>query len=377
MGSFNQRHLLDVGKILTDLIQHLDTFVEELAEYPEPIQERLKPTITKTTAMLQAKSDILLNTILDSDLKVFDLNRPEREEEEERPQNPSSPAANRGSKQNSRRYLPKLNGDNREQKPRMKDFPQDFPPSNIMMDLSLRSPEVHREAEEKTGEKDVSLHEVNVELSGDKRLAQSMKDIKKYKQMQKEFQVFRFLARNGVIDRDSQEFQKFKEHYDHLWTDINVSLRRLEQLLQQYAIPTAHVKGEELARKVSSMQAAGLKETLLECLVNRDQVETLMLIPGRRFVTRTEAAVREAAILIQGSARRFLAIQQASRRSKEKFAAPKLQGFWKVCKERMTRRNRLLKRRAEQEETWRDLKANLKQNWKRFLTGPRVRCICI
>ena len=372
MAGFDQRHLLDVGRILSDLEGELDAFVEEAEEYPEPLQSRIKAAVTKATSMLQSKSDILVNTILNSDLKSIDLANTAKSREEPS-NNPSSPVDQRPSGVRNKKSLPKLTGQHKKGT-KSSSSPHEYLPANIMMDLTLRSSEVEREEEQPQNDADKAavMHEVNIELSGDKRLAESMKEIKRYKVMQEEFKVFRLVARNGRINRQSKEFVHFKERYQHLWTDIKVSFLDMEKLLQQYSVPTAHIKGEELASKVSALQTACTREALLDCIVNRDQVETLMQIPGRRFMTRTESAVKEAAIAIQSTIRRYLAILEASDRGRKKDAIPLLQGFWKVCKQRMIRRNKLLQRKAENEATWRELQAALKTSWKTMLDGQRV-----
>ncbi|XP_052277313.1 IQ domain-containing protein H-like isoform X2 [Dreissena polymorpha] len=95
----------------------------------------------------------------------------------------------------------------------------------------------------------------------------------------------RFAVQNGRIRDTSSEFLSFKQHYCLTWGSIVTTLKHMEKMLSNFAVPVAFINGDrlaDLAEEFELEQPPSLDD-LLSCIVNRDDVENIIYKPGRRF----------------------------------------------------------------------------------------------
>jgi len=96
----------------------------------------------------------------------------------------------------------------------------------------------------------------------------------------------KFVIQNGKVQSNSQDFVHFKNYYCLSWGSIIMLLQKLEKLTTDYSIPIAFVDGDRLA-DLSLFFELGPKPTikdLLMCVINNEDVERIILIPGRRYM---------------------------------------------------------------------------------------------
>ena len=110
---------------------------------------------------------------------------------------------------------------------------------------------------------------------------------------------------DGRTVRDCPDFQCFKQSHSTSWLVIENLLSQVETLMRDYSVPTAFVDGQRLV-DMSLYFELGPPPTmkdLLLCVNNSEQVEKIILIPGRRYLAPDGPAM--AATLIQKRWRGF------------------------------------------------------------------------
>ena len=91
----------------------------------------------------------------------------------------------------------------------------------------------------------------------------------------------RFPIQHGHTKESSNEYTAFRQHYCLTWGPIVSTLKRLEKVLQEYAVPIAFVNGDKLADLALEYELEIQPSTLelFSTLVNLEDVEALVKTP--------------------------------------------------------------------------------------------------
>ncbi|PVD19960.1 hypothetical protein C0Q70_20454 [Pomacea canaliculata] len=99
-------------------------------------------------------------------------------------------------------------------------------------------------------------------------------------------QNHRFAIQHGKVRDTQPEFLAFKQHYCLTWGSIVTTLKYLERMLANFAVPVAFINGDKLADlsiEYELEKAPSISE-FLSVIVNREDVEAIISKPGRRFL---------------------------------------------------------------------------------------------
>uniref|UniRef100_A0A8B9L7N0 IQCH-like ATP-grasp domain-containing protein n=1 Tax=Astyanax mexicanus TaxID=7994 RepID=A0A8B9L7N0_ASTMX len=134
---------------------------------------------------------------------------------------------------------------------------------------------------------------------------------------------------DGRIDPCCTEFCAFKKQYCLCWGPLMEALWRLEQLMQEYAVPHARVCDQRLVALMQTGEldwGGGGVGHLLSVLENQEEVWELMRRPGQRY--RGEGGRQAAAERIQASWRCHQARTAYLRQQRRKWAAETIAISW-------------------------------------------------
>lgn len=182
----------------------------------------------------------------------------------------------------------------------------------------------------------------------------------------------RFAIQHGKV-RDAQpEFLAFKQHYCLTWGCIVTMLKHLEKMLTNYAVPVAFIHGDRLADLAVQFElekAPGLPE-LLSVIVNREDVEAIVLKPGRRFMGPNGSVV--AATQIQSAWRRYRDRSQYLEYRRLKWAAGVIAISWIMHIKMAKMRHQLRETRTRQFENFKKRSKKFSASWDRIKKSKRV-----
>ncbi|XP_071965031.1 IQ domain-containing protein H-like [Antedon mediterranea] len=177
----------------------------------------------------------------------------------------------------------------------------------------------------------------------------------------------RFAIQHGRACENSKDYAAFKQHYCLSWGNISSTLKLLEKLMMEYAVPLAFVNGDrlaDLALEYELEKDPSIPE-LLSVIINKDDVEALIRRPGRRYLGPRGTHV--AASKIQSTWRRYKDRQAYLEYRRKKWAAGVIAISWimnvKMAKIRknlkLTRKQELVNFKVKSEKlqkTWSRLK---------------------
>ena len=126
----------------------------------------------------------------------------------------------------------------------------------------------------------------------------------------------------------------------------------MEYLLTTFSIPIAYINGQNLAQL--AMDDIGVvavtRRELLECILNGEEVLSLIKTPGRRF--QGPEAPKIAATLIQSIVRMYLQLKKRHQNFEREALARKIQSLWCVSQTQRAFQRTLRTRRHAQEDAW-------------------------
>mmetsp|Transcript_93916 Transcript_93916/g.251355 ORF Transcript_93916/g.251355 Transcript_93916/m.251355 type:complete len:1102 (-) Transcript_93916:179-3484(-) len=123
-------------------------------------------------------------------------------------------------------------------------------------------------------------------------------------------------------------YRSLKQKHRRIWTAVSTALRRIEDICRRSEVPVCVVDGAALAALITAApRVAPSDASLMSCIVNREDVENFVKVPGSRFLgtAREEAA----ATYIAATRRMVLQQREMARRKRAAEAASVIQQGWR------------------------------------------------
>lgn len=190
-----------------------------------------------------------------------------------------------------------------------------------------------------------------------------------YAEIMDEFSLHQFIIRKGKT-LETPEFQSFVRAHQSRWGRISELVRCLEGVMVQYSVPIAYVDGKTIAMLAEDELHTPSLDELLSCLVNENQVRSLVKVPGRRFVSAdadtTAVTVIQATWRMHRQRLRFYRMAIAAR------AARIIQRRFRVFCSTKALRVRVATLRAERLNLWRQQQQHFCSSWQEVQSERRV-----
>uniref|UniRef100_W5N947 IQ motif containing H n=1 Tax=Lepisosteus oculatus TaxID=7918 RepID=W5N947_LEPOC len=186
------------------------------------------------------------------------------------------------------------------------------------------------------------------------------------------FCVSPFFILNGQVEETAPEFSRFKRHYCLSWGSLAGALRRLTQVLREYAVPVAVVSGPRMAELAQGgeLDGGGLSSgDLISTLLNQEEVWEIVRRPGQRY--RGEGGTEAAAVAIQTSWRCYRVRSAYLRYRRQKWAAGVIAISWLLHAQMARTRKALQASRQRHLENFRSRAEHLAANWKHIRSSRR------
>eukprot|EP00111_Clytia_hemisphaerica_P002942 TCONS_00008338-protein len=184
--------------------------------------------------------------------------------------------------------------------------------------------------------------------------------------------IHRFIIQQGQTDTSKQDFIIFKQYYCLSWGSILSLIHRLEKMLIDFSVPIAVVDGDKLADMALYFEC-GPKPTirdLLLCILNTEDVEKLIMIPGRRYMAPD--GQERAAIKIQSTWRCHVKHSTYLEYRRRKWGAGMIALNWIMhCKMSMIRKE-LRTNQVQYLQNARVRAKKLEADWQRLKTSKRL-----
>nr|CCC47321.1 conserved hypothetical protein, fragment [Trypanosoma vivax Y486] len=192
-----------------------------------------------------------------------------------------------------------------------------------------------------------------------------------YAELLDEYSMHEFIIRKGVTLRNTPEFASFKRRNTPGWGNIELVIRKLEQFLKDYAIELAFVDGKKVAA-IAAFQVDDIlsREDMLQCIVNRDDVERLTN-NVRQLYSTGHAGVRLAAQKIQATWRMFAQRIAYKHLIVGMRAATVIQRGWKLYMLHCITRKTIKATHDAQLLRWRKTMEEFRQRWPQIQSGRR------
>nr|XP_015198584.1 PREDICTED: IQ domain-containing protein H isoform X2 [Lepisosteus oculatus] len=181
-----------------------------------------------------------------------------------------------------------------------------------------------------------------------------------------------FTILNGQVEETAPEFSRFKRHYCLSWGSLAGALRRLTQVLREYAVPVAVVSGPRMAELAQGgeLDGGGLSSgDLISTLLNQEEVWEIVRRPGQRY--RGEGGTEAAAVAIQTSWRCYRVRSAYLRYRRQKWAAGVIAISWLLHAQMARTRKALQASRQRHLENFRSRAEHLAANWKHIRSSRR------
>ena len=160
---------------------------------------------------------------------------------------------------------------------------------------------------------------------------------------------------------NTPEFVSFHRLNTEHWGAVSFVLSKLEAFLIQYSVNLAYIDGHQLVKLATDDLPRLTRSDLLSCILNNDEVATVVFTPGQQF--KGKNARELAAVLIQSVVRRFLVQRKFHGKSVNELAARKIQNRWHVFHPSRSLRHTLRDLRREQTTKWKELTLAFQLNW--------------
>eukprot|EP00945_MAST-04E_sp_MAST-4E-sp1_P006243 g6243.t1 len=194
--------------------------------------------------------------------------------------------------------------------------------------------------------------------------------IRGYNELLDEYSLHQFIIRKGKTLTTTPEFKSFRRTNLALWGSITSVITSLEQILEQYQVPVAYIDGKTVVQLAADELTQPSTDDLLQCIVNIDQVNTMLKMPGRRYVGEEGPGL--AATKIQSIFRRHMSRTSYLNYQEAAKAASAIQIGWRQSQEYFTNRARLRQKRDDEENRWDDLTNTFRSRWEEIQEKRRV-----
>ncbi|KAG7386289.1 hypothetical protein PHYPSEUDO_000417 [Phytophthora pseudosyringae] len=201
-------------------------------------------------------------------------------------------------------------------------------------------------------------------------LGANVDKIRGYNDLLDAYSLHQFLIHKGRTMRDTPEFISFRRVAQELWGSVEEALRALETLLTQYFVPLAYIDGQRLLSLAATGQPRFSKRELLSCIVNEEQVMSVLRRPGQRYKGRDRK--RRAATTIQACVRMWSVRRRYARSRASDINATKIQLSWRAYSCHTALKSRLREVRRAQLDKWEARMHNLKSQWSQIAGRRRV-----
>eukprot|EP00658_Telonema_sp_P-2_P048241 TRINITY_DN36703_c0_g1_i1.p1 TRINITY_DN36703_c0_g1~~TRINITY_DN36703_c0_g1_i1.p1 ORF type:complete len:531 (+),score=132.54 TRINITY_DN36703_c0_g1_i1:245-1837(+) len=190
-----------------------------------------------------------------------------------------------------------------------------------------------------------------------------------YAEIMDEFSLHQFIIRKGKT-LETPEFQSFTRAHQGRWGRISELVRCLEGVMTQYGVPIAYVDGKTIALLAEDELETPSLDDLLSCLVNENQVRSLVKVPGRRFISvnaeTTAATVLQSTWRMHKQRRHFATLVVAVT------ACKLIQRRFRVWKATLALRIRVGELRTQRLAIWRERQEQFKADWSAMQQERRV-----
>jgi IQ domain-containing protein H len=100
------------------------------------------------------------------------------------------------------------------------------------------------------------------------------------------YSLHQFIIRKGKVLDQTPEFISFKRTYISQWGSVSYIIHLLEKFLGTYGVDIAYIEGKQLVSLAESQNPDMRKpanELLFDCIINKEEVSSLIKIPTRMF----------------------------------------------------------------------------------------------
>ncbi|OQS02628.1 hypothetical protein THRCLA_05014 [Thraustotheca clavata] len=237
--------------------------------------------------------------------------------------------------------------------------------------IQLEFPGKDKTTPDATNESQSTNNEDDNEVNGDSidELRKNVERIRGYNELLDTYSLHQFIIRKGKTLTDTPEFISFKRITEDLWGSVSTAITELETMLQNYSITLAYIDGQRLL-EIAAMEGSARTQTeLLSCILNCDEVTTLMRQPGQRF--RGNDGQNMAATLIQSIFRMHLTRKRLKQHHGHAYASliQRVYRSYRCVKEIQIK---LRQAREADARTWESQMTSFRANWDKIKIQRRV-----
>lgn len=226
------------------------------------------------------------------------------------------------------------------------------------------------ESPETNVDEDLMYDEKDDDANAMDELRKNVEKIRGYNELLDTYSLHQFIIHKGRAMRETPEFVSFKRVAQEIWGSVEEVVRALEALLTRYFVPLAYVDGQRLMTVAAMEMASYSKRDLLSCIVNEDQVGSLIRRPGQRYKGKDRK--RRAAVTIQNFFRMWWNQKKYSRFRHHLASVVAIQRVWRVYASHEDLKRRIKIQRAQQHAQWEAKMQRLKCDWTRIKGNRRV-----
>lgn len=196
-------------------------------------------------------------------------------------------------------------------------------------------------------------------------LRESVDKIRGYNELLDTYSLHQFMIRHGRALTSTPEYISFRRKNADIWGAVAAVVAALEALLVRFDVKLAFVDGQAVVRLAADeLQQAPSQEQLLGCIANREQVMSLLRLPGQRFRGGDEGArTALAATCLQAMARMWARRAAFVLQRGDSVAARRIQGCYRghVCRGAALERLRTV--RDEKQRRWEVMCDAFRRDW--------------
>mmetsp|Transcript_30 Transcript_30/g.78 ORF Transcript_30/g.78 Transcript_30/m.78 type:complete len:1089 (+) Transcript_30:71-3337(+) len=195
-------------------------------------------------------------------------------------------------------------------------------------------------------------------------------DPRGYNELLDTFSLHQFIIRRGETLHSTPEFQSFKRKFGPVWGRITDVIGLLERLLSRFVVPIAYIDGNRVVHLSEDDYRVPSIDDLLSCIVNVDQVLSVVQVPGRRF--KGSNGRENATLALQSCWRGHVVRKQCVADRKLNLAAAVIQMFWRTELFKRETKERIKQRALDDQERFRQLQLDLCGRWDTLKNKKRV-----
>ncbi|KAL7682558.1 putative IQ domain-containing protein H [Plasmopara halstedii] len=241
-------------------------------------------------------------------------------------------------------------------------------PRNQNEDIENNCTHSFEDQEDEEGSDDSDI--IKDEGFSTKDLAVNVAKIREYNDLVDAYSLHQILIYKGRAMRDTPEFTSFRRVVHDLWGSVEEVLRALEAILFQYFVPLAHVDGQRLIALASTNQPQFSRRELLSCIVNKEQVMSVLRRPGQRYNGRDRK--HRAATTIQACARMWMVHHRYVKSRSSNINAIKIQSAFRAYSRCTALKARLREIRCEKAAKWEARMYEFKSQWSQIAARRRI-----